>query len=679
MSMRILAGGFPAARQVIPMQEASIQATEAEGPRTAKPARSRYVGALDGLRVLAILAVLVYHANPSWLSGGYFGVTIFFVITGYLTTLSIEREIGRAGHLDYPRFVLKRVTRLLPSMLAVVGVTTLLCVFLAPNLLPKVKSDAVPALLFVENVFYIVRNVSYFANAGLPSPLTHFWYLGVVMQFYVVWPLVLLGMRKVVRSRRMACGFVGALVVVSAVLMALFYDPTGDTARIYYGPDTRAAELLMGALAALWTGGRGLSLRAIPVVGPRLKDTPAWTCDALTITCLAGLGVMCFSLNGYSEFAYRGGMLLAAVLTAILVSCLCRPRSVVARVLGAHPVAEAGKRAFAVYLWHYPLLVTLNPATRTTALPAWGWALEFLLILACAEASYRLLEKGQGPRELAGRTMPFGLAVPQVVLGALGVLCAVVLLLVPIAAEQTGVPTEMQQMSAEEQQYLAEQQAAAEAAQSGGSGDTTSEGGDAQAAESQQDNTTFDVSGTYFAGTAFAAAIDQINATNFTVDASTGATNASVILIGDSVPAGAITQFYKYFPNGYIDAKVGRQLYAGVDVYRSCQAAGHDGDVVVWAIGDNGVARESQVKELIDAVDPSKHVYLCTVRVPLALQDMNNQLFKDVAAQYDNVDVIDWYAESAGHDEYFWSDGTHLRPEGAEAYVLMLRKAITGR
>lgn len=659
----------------IPIQDAAQKSPAARSPR------SHYVGALDGLRVLAILAVLVYHANPSWLPGGYFGVTVFFVLTGYLTTLSIEREIGRAGRLDYPRFVLKRVTRLLPSMLAVVGVTTLLCVFLAPNLLPKVKSDVVPALLFVENVFYIVRNVSYFANAGLPSPLTHFWYLGVIMQFYVIWPLILLGMRKVVRSRRMACSAVGILAVASAVLMAVLYDPAGDTARIYYGPDTRAAELLLGALAALWTGGRGLNLRALPAVGPRLKDAPAWTCDAAALACLAGLGVMCFSLNGYSEFAYRGGMLLAAVLTAVLVSCLCRPQSALAHVLGARPVAEAGKRAFAVYLWHYPLLVVLNPATRTTELPVWGWALEFLLIFACAEASYRLFEKGQGPRELAGHPMPLGLAVPQVVFGALGVLCALALLFVPISAEQTGVPTEMQQMSAEEQQYLAEQQAAAESAQSGENGDGSDAAGegDGSQAEPQQDNTTFDVSGTYFAGTAFAGAIDQINATSFTVDASTGATNASVILIGDSVPAGAITQFYKYFPNGYIDAQVGRQLYAGVDVYRQCQANGHDGDVVVWAIGDNGVARESQVKELIDAVDPSKHVYLCTVRVPLALQDMNNQLFKDVAAQYDNVDVIDWYAQSAGHDEYFWSDGTHLRPEGAEAYVLMLRKAITGR
>ena len=179
------------------MAETPIQDAAQKSPAVRSP-RSHYVGALDGLRVLAILAVLVYHANPSWLPGGYFGVTVFFVLTGYLTTLSIEREIGRAGRLDYPRFVLKRVTRLLPSMLAVVGVSTLLCVFLAPNLLPKVKSDAVPALLFVENVFYIVRKVSYFANAGLPSPLTHFWYLGVVMQFYVIWPLVLLDRKSVV-------------------------------------------------------------------------------------------------------------------------------------------------------------------------------------------------------------------------------------------------------------------------------------------------------------------------------------------------------------------------------------------------------------------------------------------------------------------------------------------------
>jgi len=114
-------------------------------------------------------------------------------------------------------------------------------------------------------------------------------------------------------------------------------------------------------------------------------------------------------------------------------------------------------------------------------------------------------------------------------------------------------------------------------------------------------------------------------------------------------------------------------------VYNQCVEAGHGSDVVVFALGNNGVAREDQVRALIDACGPDKKVYLVTTRVPMALQDINNQLFKDVAATYDNVEVIDWYAESAGHDEYFWDDGTHLRPEGAEAYVMMLRRAITGR
>lgn len=295
------------------------------------------MGALDGLRVLAILAVLVYHANPSWLPGGYFGVTVFFFITGYLTTLSIEREIGRTGRLDYPRFVLKRVTRLLPSMLAVVGVTTLLCVFFAPNLLPKVKSDAVPALLFVENVFYIVRNVSYFANAGLPSPLTHFWYLGVVMQFYVVWPLVLLGMRKVVEVPSHGVRCRGRARCRLRRTDGSVLRPHRRHRPHLLRPRHTRGRAAEGGLAALWTGGRGLNLGTIPKLSSRLKNAPAWTCDGLAMACLAGLSVMCFSLNEYSEFAYRGGMLLAAVLTAVSVSCLCRPGSVTARVPGARP------------------------------------------------------------------------------------------------------------------------------------------------------------------------------------------------------------------------------------------------------------------------------------------------------------------------------------------------------
>lgn len=604
---------------------------------------TRKVPALDGLRLIAIAAIVIYHANPTWLPGGYFGVTVFFVLTGYLTTLSLERMIARDGGLDYPRYVIGRVRRLLPSMLVVVGAVAVLAAIFSPALLPKVKSDAVPALLFFENIYYIVRNVSYFAAAGLPSPLTHLWFVGVTMQFYLVWPLLLFLLTRVARRRATAERVVAVLAVASAVAMAVLYDPAGDTNRIYYGPDTRAAELLVGALVALMTRGRGWEI-ALPSQGRRAarRTVPGWVFELAALGSVAGLGAMMVLLNGYSEFAYRGGIFLAAVLSGILIGSLARPSSLLARIVGARPLALAGARGFAVYLWHYPLLLIMNPATRTTELPWWGWVLELLVIVVVSELTFRVVERGVGAPMLLGQ------ARPALVAEAAALLAVIVVSLAPISAEQTGVPT-------------AEQ------------------GAESQVVQFNPETDGYDVSGTYLAGTGFASAVDTINRLNYDVDVETGATDAGVLLVGDSVSLGAATQFQRVFPNGWIDSAVGRQLPVGLEVYNQCVADGHGADVVVFALGNNGVAREDQVRALIDAAGPDKKVYLVTVRVPQAYQDMNNQLFRDVAATYDNVQIIDWYGESAGHDEYFWGDGTHLRPEGGEAYVMMLRRAITGR
>ncbi len=617
---------------------------------TAANKTSGRVDALDGLRLLAILGVVVYHANATWLPGGFFGVTVFLALTGYLTTLSILKKAQSKEGYNYGQVLLGRVKRLMPSAVAVVGLTVVLAAVWAPNLLSKVKSDAIPAMLFVENIFYIVREVSYFAAAGLPSPLTHLWYLGVVMQLYIVWPIILLAVVRATNSRQKSTVVTVLLAAISAIAMALLYNPQADTSRIYYGPDTRAAEFLVGAAFAIATNGRGLAFQ----LKHHKVDLPTVVYDAIALLCLVGLGVMSVTIDGYADVSYRGGFLLAAVLTGLCIACVSNPGSIAGKVLGFKPLAVLGKRSFAAYLCHYPILIVMNPATRTTETPWWQWALEFVAILVVSEILYLVFEKPSVKKETAkhvkvGR-MRLAL-VPKVLLDVAAVAAVVVLLVSPVSTEtqnpaEITVPEEMMEQVAEQ---------------------TT-----------PQDRK-FDLSGTYFANTAFAQATDIINNTSHAIDVSTGATDASVIVIGDSVPKGAETQFYKYFPNGYMDAAIGRQLYTGVEVYQQCQQAGYDKDIVVWAIGDNGVAREDDVRDLIAAVDPSKQIYICTVRVPLALQDMNNELFKEIAAEYDNVSIIDWYSESAGHDEYFWDDGTHLRPAGAEAYVLMLRRAITGR
>lgn len=634
--------------------------------------KRRTFGAIDGLRALAILAILVYHARASWLPGGYVGVTVFFVITGYLITASVQRELEREGRLDYVNFMFRRITRLLPAILALIGVTTILVLVFSPSLLAKMKSDAIPASLFFLNIWYIVRNVSYFAAAGLPSPLTHLWFVGVTMQFYIAWPLVMAVVHKVTKSRAVKAVIACLLVVASTVAMFLLYDPMADTSRVYYGPDTRLAELMVGAFVALIAprpkpartsrhaaGGEQGSRRSQPKA-PEANPV----LDIAGAVCLVFLGVLCFVLNGYSAFPYRGGFLLMAIASGVIIHAVTQPASILGKVLGCPLLAVAGKRGFGIYLWHYPLLLIMNPATRTTELPWWGWLVELLVIIVVAELSYRIFDAAPSPRlEPGERINPAAAVLDQgivaLALELIGVLAVAVLIVVPISAESAaGIPGIDSESDAQVTMPVVREQ---------------------QAVDPTEGHRVFDSSDTYFFGTKFGEAWETINNMYIEVDPETGVCNARVILIGDSVPAGAIEQFYSVFPNGYIDAEVGRQLYVADDVYLEAVANGVEGEFVVFSSGDNGVATEEQVLDLINCVGEGKRVYLVTTRVPLALQDLNNALFKEIADRYDNVEVIDWYAYSTGHDEYFWADGTHLRPEGAEAYVTMVREAIAGR
>ena len=633
----------------------------------AAPQRSQRIAALDGLRALAIAGVVLYHLRPSRLTGGFLGVTLFFTLSGYLATKDIMRATARDG-FSYPRYIGRRITRMMPPILVTVALTAIATYIAAPSLLPKVQQDALPSVLFLSNWFYIFRNVSYFAAAGLPSPLTHLWFCGVTMQFYLVWPVILMVLCNKTRSRNTAIGVTVAFALISAVAMALMFNPAADTSRVYYGTDARAAELLCGALAA--------------IAAPRLREmlggnvpTPGATkgiskVNAVSIVWLVAVVAGALTLTGENAWLYRGGFLLLALLTGLLIVCAQNTECIVRRLLSAKPLVWLGQRSFSVYLVHYPLLILMNPATRTTRIAWWEQVLQLVVILAVAEVFYRLVERpwSRKPAQQDSTAKKRVLS-PAMALPALGAACVVALAFAPLdwAGIATARAEQLRPELAQNTTSSKDNEAGDKSAESASDQDTQAGGTASDDAAQQKPKE----------GPIAEKVPKNLDWRSFTYDEVTGTCDARVLMIGDSVTAGAQPGIQAALPNAYIDGVVSRQFYTFQDVYAQ-DSANYDPSVVICALGTNGLIRDpQQVQDVIDAVD-GKPIYFVTVRVPLELQDRNNQTIRDVCAQNDNAGVIDWNGASEGHSEHLVDDGTHLTQAGIDAYAALIRQAICG-
>ena len=633
-------------------------------------AKSRYIPALDGLRTLAVVAVVLYHLNLTWAQGGLLGVTVFFVLSGYLITRLLINEVSKTGRIDLKSFWIRRIRRLFPAVVTVVVVTCALCTIFNHVMLTKMRPDILPSLLFFNNWWQIAQDVSYFNALGDPSPLTHFWSLAIEEQFYLVWPPLLLAMVSMHMSKPNTRRVVLGLAAVSAIAMMVLYNPAADPSRVYYGTDTRVFSLLLGAWMAFIPDRDlaparlvhhlgldrlvGSGKRGKGNVGEHGKDggdtteaAPApsgalarfWSSsasiDLLGIVGLVGLAAMVAFTNGYTAFQYRGGTLLCSVLTLMVIAACVQPQGLVARALAAEPLAWIGKRSYSIYLWHYPLLL-MNPVANINDTPWWQYILQVLLVVAVAECSYRFVEepfrKGAFGRTVSefrdGTTTPADWA--RVHIPACAV-CAVVLavalgglVFVPDTSALSGEGAEV--LNKEAKNAKPQDQKAAD--------------------DTDKDDDGFP-DGAY-----------------------------DLLMIGDSVSLRAVDAFDGVFPHSHIDAEKGRQFDVGRETFEGYIQQNLAGKIVVFALGTNGLVTDAQIDAIMADAGDQRIVVFVNTRSPQPWVGATNQAIANAATRYKNVRVIDWFGYSANRNDLFDGDGTHLSNTGVTEYLKLIHDSV---
>jgi peptidoglycan/LPS O-acetylase OafA/YrhL len=360
----------------------------------------RHAPGLDGIRALAVIAVVVYHLGttgvPQLLRGGFLGVDVFFVLSGYLITSLLLVEVGRTGRISMAGFYQRRARRLLPALLAVLLAVGGFGSFVLTDLAAKLRGELVAALGYVSNWWLIAQHSSYFGGGGRPSPLTHLWSLAVEEQFYLVWPVVLIVLVRFGAQRRGVLIGLAVAITASTIAGALLYDPWTDPSRVYYGTDTRALAPLIGAALALCL--RPWRYGSVQDGGARRWLDPAGVGALLALAAIAAL------LKDNSPLVYRGGFAVIALLAAVVVGVAGHPASRLGRLLGRAPLAWLGERSYAIYLWHWPVFVLTRPGLD---LPLTGWAdvaLRLAITLVLAELSYRCVERPfRSPRTVVVR------------------------------------------------------------------------------------------------------------------------------------------------------------------------------------------------------------------------------------------------------------------------------------
>jgi peptidoglycan/LPS O-acetylase OafA/YrhL len=625
-----------------------------------------YIGALDGLRAVAVCAVLLYHSGLGWFPGGYLGVEVFFVLSGYLITSLLLGEWRETGSIDLRSFWFRRARRLLPELFVVLIVTLAYALVFLHDEVAQLRADALAAAVYITNWRLIFTHQSYFQSLGRPSLLQHLWSLAVEEQFYLAWPPLFALVLRLRRPRLMLAVALGG-AVASALLMAWLYTPTLDSSREYYGTDTRAAGVLIGAaLAFVWAPWRG----AVAAGRARMRAI-----EGAGLAALLGLALAFLRFDELNPWLYRGGFAAVSLMTALFIAAAVHPQSVtLGRLLGNAPMRWIGTRSYGIYLWHWPVFMVTRPGTDIALNDVVDLALRVAITFVLAELSYRFVAQPvrngsllRGLRELYHAS---GMAAWNVRIAGAGASMAAVAFIVLLA--DAHVPATPDYLKVPEFHGVV---AAAPATQQWPSFLPTppTDFGTTGPSDTPDDPTATSTTATPVDTTSTAPA--ETSAPPPPPHGVQSGAGADILAIGDSVMVGA-APYMGVVGAVEIDAVEGRQASSVVSLLRARQAAGTLPRVVIVHTGDNGTFQRSQFDAIMQALSGVQQVIFVNVRVDRSWESSDNAMIAAAVAAYPNATLVDWHAATANLPELFWDDGIHVKPAGASLYANLIAAAI---
>ena len=566
----------------------------------------QYIPAIDGLRALAVIAVMLYHLGFTWIPGGFLGVDLFFVISGYVITRLLLDSIEQSGGLDLRGFYLARARRLLPALIFTMSTTTIAIGIWAPDTIKRLLTDMPFALTGTMNWWLVARHQDYFESIGRPPLLQHTWSLAVEAQFYLLWPLILYFILKRLGKRRIP---IAALVIAAASGVALLLvsfsldaSNASKVSHVYFGTDTHSIGLFLGAaLAVSW-----IPQNFTTQVSKKAQDF----IDGIGVFGFIGIIATFLLIDETKPTLYKIAFPLAGLFGASIIMSVVHPASRFAPILQNPIFVWIGQRSYAMYLWHWIIFQVTRPSVDLAG-QMWAlYALRILIVFALADISLRYVEqpirrgalklwikglKYRTKRERTQQTRAFA-AVFFVVLALAAV--------VSVRAISIGN----------------EQRAAIEKAL-----------------------------------TAPEVSISAPEADGLWVT-------------GDSVILGIRASLDAQKPISVMNARIGRQAPELLEVMQSDKAQVSDSPVI-FNLGNNGVLNRDDVQAIFELVKDQPQVIVVNTAVSRPWRDANNSLVAEVAQQYSTVTLIDWNSISMGHPEYFAPDGIHLVPTGVAVYV----------